>query len=119
MSGARWLLSSGLLGSDDARRTVRDWIVDAVIFAVAVGAGAYLLRSTWEQHSSAVAALDIVVGSVACGSLWWRRERPGTVALIAIPCAAVSALAAMAPLPALFNAAIRLPLRRVFALTAL
>jgi signal transduction histidine kinase len=119
MSGARWLLSGGLLGSDDARRTVRDWVVDAVIFAVAVAAGVYVLRSTSDQHSTAVAALDIALGTVACGALWWRRERPGTVALIAIPCAAVSALAAMAPLPALFNAAIRLPLPRVFALTAL
>jgi signal transduction histidine kinase len=79
----------------------------------------YVLRSTWEQHSTAVAALDIALGSIACGALWWRRERPGTVALIAVPIAAVSALAAMAALPALFNAAIRLPLRRVALLTAL
>ncbi|WP_037496080.1 sensor histidine kinase [Solirubrobacter soli] len=118
MSGARWLLSGGLL-EPGARRTVRDWVVDACIFVVAVAAGVYVLRSTWDQHSSAVVALDIVLGCVACGALWWRRERPGTVALIAIPCAAVSALAAMAPLPALFNAAIRLPLRAVFGLTAL
>ena len=119
MGGARWLLSSGLLGSDDKRRTVRDWVVDLAIFAVAVATGVYVLRSTWEQHSAAVAALDIALGSVACVSLWWRRERPGTVALIAIPLAAVSALAAMAPLPALFNAAIRLPLRTVALLAAL
>src|SRR5690242_982105 len=118
MSGARWLLSGGLL-EPGAHRTVRDWVVDALIFAVAVAAGVYVLRSTWDQHSSGVAALDIVLGSIACGALWWRRERPGTVALITIPCAAVSALAAMAPLPALFNAAIRLPLRQVVALTAL
>ena len=111
MGGARWLLSSGLLGTDDTRRTVRDWVVDAAIFAVAVAAGVYVLRSTWDQHSTAVAALDIALGSVACGALWWRRERPGTVALIAIPLSAVSGLAAMAPLPALFNAAIRLPLQ--------
>ena len=51
MGGARWLLSSGLLGSDDTRRTVRDWVVDLAIFAVAVAAGVYVLRSTWEQHS--------------------------------------------------------------------
>ena len=119
MSGARWLLSSGLLGTDDSRRTVRDWVVDLGIVAVAITAGVYLLRSTWDQHSTTAAVLDIAVGSTACAALWWRRERAGAVALIAILGAAVSALAAMAPLPALFNAAIRLPLRTVALLTAL
>ena len=66
-----------------------------------------------------MAVLDIALGVVACGSLWWRRERPGMVAAIAIPLSAVSGLAAMAPLPALFNAAIRLPLRQVALWTAL
>src|SRR3954471_20384299 len=113
MSGARWLLSGGLLGSDDARRTVRDWVVDGTILVVAIAAGVYLLRSTWDQHSDAGKVVDIALGSLACGALWWRRERPGTVALIAIPLSAVSGLAGMAALPALFNAAIRLPLRRV------
>jgi signal transduction histidine kinase len=119
MSGARWLLSSGLLGTDDARRTVRDWVVDVAIFAVAVGSGLYVLSSTWDQHSTAAAVLDVAIGTVACVALWWRRERPGTVALIAIGLSAVSGLAAMAPLPALFNAAIRLPLPRVALLAAL
>ena len=113
MGGARWFLSSGLLGTDDARRTVRDWVVDLVIFGVAVGSGVYVLSSTWDQHSPAVAVLDIVLGTIACGALWWRRERPATVALIAIPLSAVSGLAAMATLPALFNAAIRVPLKQV------
>src|SRR4051794_6257760 len=119
MGGARWLLSSGLLGTDDSRRTVRDWVVDLVMFGVAVGSGVYVLSSTWAQHSTAIAVLDIALGAVACGALWWRRERPATVALIALPLSAVSGLAAMAPLPALFNAAIRLPLRQVALLTAL
>jgi signal transduction histidine kinase len=119
MSGARWLLSGGLLGSDDTLRTVRDWVVDALIFAVAVAAGIYLLQSTWEQHSTVAKVLDIALGSIACAALWWRRERPGAVALVAIPLSVVSGLAGMAALPALFNAAIRLSLRRVALLTAL
>ena len=39
MGGARWLLSGGLLGTGEARRTVRDWVVDLAIFVVAVGVG--------------------------------------------------------------------------------
>ena len=122
MGVARWqriLLSGGLLEPGEGRRTVRDWVVDLAIFAVALASGVYVLSSTWDQHSPAVAALDIALGLVACGSLWWRRERPGMVAAIAIPLSAVSGLAAMAPLPALFNAAIRLPLRQVALWTGL
>ena len=122
MGGARWqrvLLSGGLLEAGEGRRTVRDWAVDLLIFGVAVGSGVYVLSSTWDQHSSAIAALDIALGAVSLAALWWRREQPWAVALIVIPLSAVSGLAAMTPLPALFNAAIRLPLRRVALLTAL
>ena len=122
MGGARWqriLLSGGLLEPGEGRRTVRDWAVDLAIFVVALASGVYVLSSTWDQHSPAVAALDIALGLIACGSLWWRRERPGMVAAIAIPLSAVSGLAAMAPLPALFNAAIRLRLRQVALWTGL
>ena len=122
MGVARWqriLLSGGLIEPGTGRRTVRDWAVDLLIFGVAVGSGVYVLSSTWEQHSSAIAALDIALGIVSLVALWWRRERPGMVAAIAIPLSAVSGLAAMAPLPALFNAAIRLPLRQVALWTGL
>jgi signal transduction histidine kinase len=108
-----------VLGTEDARRTVRDWVVDGALFAVALASGAYVLSSTWDLHSGPVKVLDLVLGVVACGALWWRRSHPLTAALVAIPLSAVSGLAAMAPLPALFNAAIRLPLRRVIGLAAL
>lgn len=101
------------------RRTVRDWIVDLVIFGVAVGSGIFVLSSTWEQHSTAVAIADIALGGVACGALWFRREHPTAVAGIAIACSAVSALAAMAPLPVVFNAAIRLPIRNALTIALL
>jgi signal transduction histidine kinase len=122
MGVARWqriLLSGGVLEGSGARRTWRDWVVDVILFGVAVASGVWVLTSTWDQHSGSVAVLDIALGSVALAALWWRRERPGTVALVVIPLSAVSGLAAMTPLPALFNAAIRLPLPRVAQLTAL
>ena len=119
---ARWqrfLLSGGLLEPGGARRTVRDWVVDLVMLAVAAGSGIFVLSSTWAGHSTAVAVLDIALGCVALAALWWRRERPWAVALVAIALSAVSGLAAMAPLPAVFNAAIRLPLPRVALLSVL
>jgi signal transduction histidine kinase len=119
---SRWqrvLLSSGLLEPAGGKRTVRDWIVDGLIFGIAVGAGASVLASTWYQHASAVAALDIALGSVALAALWLRRAHPFGVALLAVAMSSVSALATMVTLPALLNAAIRAPLRQVAIVVAL
>ena len=118
MDGA-WLISSGLLGSGDGRRTGRDWVVDSAIFTIAVGSGAFVLASSWHRHAPLVAALDIALGGVACVSLWQRRVHPLAVALIAVTLSAVSALAAMATLPAVFNAAIRLSARQIVFVMAL
>jgi signal transduction histidine kinase len=114
---ARWqrfLVSGGDLEPGGAR-TARDWIVDSAMFAFAVGAGLYVLADTWEQHSSAAAVADILLGCFACAALWLRREHPLAVALLTVALASVSALATMATLPALFSAAIRLPLRPLVA----
>jgi signal transduction histidine kinase len=116
----RILLWGGLLEPAGAGgRTVRDWVVDSVIFVVAVLSGAFVLASTWDAHSPAVAVLDVMLGSIACLALWFRRERPLQVALVAVTLSSVSALAGMATLPAVFNAAIRLPLGRLAGVTAL
>ena len=48
-----------------------------------------------------------------------RRSHPLAVALLIVPLSAVSALAAMATLPAVFNAAIRVPLMQLAAIAAL
>jgi len=116
MDRRQWLLWGGL---DDGRRTLRDWVVDALIFLAAVGSGIYVLADTWDAHSGPVAALDIALGSIACLSLWWRRERPLVVALVCVLLSSVSALAGMATLPAVFNAAIRLPWRQLLGVVAL
>ena len=98
---------------------MRDWIVDVAIVVVAVCSGVFVLGSTWEAHSDAVKVLDIALGSVACVALFWRRSHPLGVALLIVPLSAVSALAAMATLPAVFNAAIRVPLRALAGVVAL
>jgi signal transduction histidine kinase len=120
---ARWqqiLLWGGLLEpAGHGRRTVRDWVVDSAIFVVAALSGAFVLASTWDRHAPAVAALDVALGSVACLSLWFRREQPLRVALVAVVLSSVSALAGLATLPAVFNAAIRLPFRQLAGVVAL
>ena len=118
----RWqriILSGGVLEPGTGRRTVRDWIVDVAIFVGAVASGTFVLTSTWDQHSTAVAIADLGLGSVACVALWLRREHPIGVALLAVSLSGFSALASMATLPAVFNAAIRAPLRRLAGIVAL
>jgi signal transduction histidine kinase len=94
-------------------------VVDCTIFGVTVVSGAFVLASTWDQHSTAIAVVDVALGSLACCALWLRRTHPLGVALLAVTLSSVSTLAAMATLPAVFNAAIRLPLRRLAAIVAL
>jgi signal transduction histidine kinase len=116
MQWQRLLLSGGLIDPQDGRRTVRDWAVDVALFAVAVVFGVYVLSATWSEHSAALAAVDVVAGTVACLALWVRRRHPIEVGLVVTVAAAVSGLANGAALPALFNAAIRAPLRWLIAL---
>lgn len=113
------LLSGGLLEGASGTRTVRDWIVDVAIVLVAFGSGLFVLSSTWDAHSNAVKVLDIVLGSVACVALFARRRHPLGVALLIVPLSAISALAAMATLPAVLNAAIRVSLKALAAIVAL
>ncbi len=68
-----------------ARRTARDWSVDAAAFVVAVALGAAILGVTLQdtniQMTSGQTATDIVLGAICCVSLWWRRRWPLAVAL--------------------------------------
>jgi signal transduction histidine kinase len=89
--------------------------VDAALFTIAVVFGVYVLSATWAEHPAALAAADVVLGTVACLALWARRRHPVAVGLVVTVAATVSGLANGAALPALFNAAIRAPLRWLIA----
>jgi signal transduction histidine kinase len=122
LSVPRWqrlLLPSSMLDEPSGRRSVRDWVVDVVMFALALGIGAAVLGHTWKDHSAAEAIVDIVVGVVAALSLWWRRSHPTGVAVLTSVAAIVSALAGGAAVMALFNAAIRTRGRTLIALIGL
>jgi signal transduction histidine kinase len=90
-----------------ARRSLRDWAVDALITGVALVLGLFALHDTWDAHGTAFKVIDIVLGLAAMGTLWDRRRHPLGIAAFVIPASAVSALAAGAGLAVLFNAALR------------
>jgi signal transduction histidine kinase len=110
LSVPRWqrlVLPSSMLAEPSGKRSVRDWVVDTVMFALALGIGAVVLTETWSNHHGATAAIDIVLGSLAALSLWWRRKYPAEVAVFCGVLSLVSGLANGAAAVAFFNAAIR------------
>ena len=116
----RSLLPAGVLGDGSSQgRSLRDWVVDLVLFAFAGGVGLLFLAQTWIEHPTAALVLDVVAGGVACVSLWWRRGRPLTVALIVVPISAFSTLAGGAALVAAFSVAVRCPVRVTAGVAAL
>jgi signal transduction histidine kinase len=106
----RWqrrLLPGSMVDGPGADRSLRDWVIDAVVIGFALILGALSLHSTWDAHDSATKVLDILLGAVAVCSLWERRRHPVGVLLLVLPIAVFSAGAAGASLVVLFNAAIR------------
>jgi signal transduction histidine kinase len=115
----RLLLPSAMLEEPRGRRSVRDWIVDVTMFALALGIGALVLEDTWSDHSDLQVVLDIVFGAAAALSLWWRRSHPAAVGAFAGVLSLVSALASGAGVVAFFNAALRTSGRTLVALIGL
>ena len=107
---ARWqrsLLPGSMIDGPGARRSLRDWAVDALVTVVALAVGVLALHGSWHQHGTTARVLDILLGIAAVTALWDRRRHPVGVAAFVIPASAFSALAAGAGLVVLFNAAIR------------
>jgi len=107
---ARWqrhLLPGTMVNGPGARRSLRDWVVDAIVTVFALGLGTIALHSTWPEHGGLLRLIDVVLGLGSLAALWDRRRHPFGVAAAVIPVSAISALAAGAALVALFNAAIR------------
>jgi signal transduction histidine kinase len=103
----RLVLPSSMLHEQGGRRSVRDWVVDLLMFALALGLGALALGETWGDHHDVETVIDILVGVVASLAVWWRRSHPAGLAIVTSVAAIFSALAGGAAVVALFNAAIR------------
>ncbi len=107
---ARWqrsMLPGSMVDGPGADRSLRDWAVDALVTAVALGLGVAGLHAIWGEHGDATRLLDLVLGVASLAALWDRRRHPLGVAAFVIPAAALSTLAGGAGLVVVFNAAIR------------
>jgi signal transduction histidine kinase len=93
------------------RRSARDWLVDVVIFTLAVAIGAAGLHSDLHGTSVPLAVLDIVLATAACLALWWRRRRPLAIGILTIGASALSGGASGAALAAMFTVAVHCPPR--------
>ena len=107
---ARWqrrLLPAELMDATEGRRSPRDWLVDSVLFGLALAVGAAALYEVRDDHSDVGLAADALVGTAACFALWLRRRHPAGVAFAVVAVGAVSAMAGGAGAIAVFNAAVR------------
>lgn len=93
------------------RRSARDWLVDIVIFTLAVAIGAAGVASDLNRASTPLAVLDIVLATAACLALWWRRRHPLAIGILTIGASAFSAGAGGAALAAMLTVAVHCPPR--------
>jgi signal transduction histidine kinase len=115
----RTLLPRDLLETTGDARSARDWLVDVLLFFIAIGFGVLALATTWDDHIELGVAFDIALGSAAILALWWRRRHPLAVALVAVSASAVVAMAAGAAPIAVFNLALRGSRRQLVGVAAL
>jgi signal transduction histidine kinase len=65
------------------RRSARDWIVDSLVFVVAVFTGFILYDDgSKDPVSPDLLAFDFIFGMALCVTLWWRRRWPVQLALV-------------------------------------
>jgi signal transduction histidine kinase len=112
MTTSRWqnaLLPGELREHSDGSRSARDWIVDSLMYLIAIGVGAAVLADSWDAHahSDLMKLVDVVLGVICLVALWWRRSHPGAVGVLTAAASIVSAAAAGPGLIAGFNVALR------------
>jgi len=117
----RWhnpLLPGELREHPDGRRSARDWVVDVVMYLIAIGVGLAVAVDTWDVHGELMMLVDIVLGVACLIALWWRRSHPGRIGVLTAVASIVSGLAAGPALIAGFNVALRGTRREIGAVVA-
>ena len=108
------------------RRSRRDWVVDTLLFLVAVVSGLLAIGGQMQSPTPPVPAwlftADVIAGALGCAAVWLRRRWPVGVALTLIALATFSEVVGGAMVVGLFTVAVHRPPRttgRVFALSVL
>ncbi|MEV4976072.1 sensor histidine kinase [Streptomyces scopuliridis] len=126
-----WLLPSEMIdprgpelpgdrGRARPRRTVRDWIIDTLMFLLAAGIGLIALEASEKAgNSESVVLVDMIVGVLACCALWTRRRWPVGLALVVGAVSTVAPVSGGAALVAIFCVAVHRPFRVVAAVGGL
>jgi signal transduction histidine kinase len=115
----RMLLPGELRDGGRGRRSARDWVVDLAMYAIAAGLSALVLGATAGDHSELEWVIDAILGAVAFVAVWFRRSHPLAVGVITGACSLASGLAGGPALVALFNVAVRGSRRGILAVVAL
>jgi len=118
--------ASGTASAAAPRRRPRDWVVDTLLFLLAVLAWLLTTANRLEASTEVAPAwlfdLDQVAGALDCLGLWLRRRWPVGLALALVALSTFSETVAGAMVVALFTVAIHRPPRttaRVYALSVL
>ncbi|MEV8389311.1 MULTISPECIES: histidine kinase [unclassified Streptomyces] len=126
-----WLLPSEMIdprgpelpgdrGRARPRRTVRDWIIDTLMFLLAAGIGLIALEASEKAgNSDNIVFVDMIVGVLACCALWARRRWPVALALVLGVVSTVAPVTGGATVVALFCVAVHRPFRIVAAVGGL
>jgi signal transduction histidine kinase len=94
------------------RRSARDWIVDSLLFVVAVFSG-FLLYDDGKSDpiSPDLLAVDFYAGMALCVTLWFRRRWPVQLALVGAAVSTFSDTAGIAALLLILTVAIHRPFK--------
>jgi signal transduction histidine kinase len=127
----RWQRSllPAVLGADHADRggsagqhlprTLRDWVVDLIMFGFALALGA---AGAWQDSKTAAPGwmvIDVVVGLAACGLVWVRRDHPLAVGVATVVVSGFSGMAGGAAVCGIFTVAIYCVPRRTIQVVVL
>ncbi|MEU4604124.1 histidine kinase [Kribbella sp. NPDC023972] len=94
------------------RRSARDWIVDSLVFVVAVFSGFLLYdQGSKDPISPDLLAFDFYFGMALCLALWFRRRWPVQLALIGAAVSTFSDTAGGATLLLILTVAVYRPLK--------
>ena len=102
----------GASGGSDLPRSLRDWLVDTVMFVGSVGLGVAVTVSQRHLLPRGWWIAAIVLGVPALGLLWIRRRNPLAVGVVTVVISAVSGLAAGASVVGVFTAGVYCQPRR-------